>query len=139
MTRDEHGTHIGRRGVLAGIAGTMGAVALPAGSALAQPSPPAAGRRPYPPNWPALEPYGLADTREDLWPREDNSFVLPLGSLSTALKPLVAVSGTTVAPCAARVACASAHSRVTVAFEPIMEVTKPMRAPFSASGSSEAV
>ncbi|MFJ8929516.1 family 43 glycosylhydrolase [Streptomyces sp. NPDC102364] len=81
MTRDEtNAAHIGRRGVLAGIAGTMGAVALPAGSALAQPARPprpAAGRK-YPPNWPALEPYGLADTRKDLWPREDNSFVLPL-------------------------------------------------------------
>ncbi|MCX4832252.1 family 43 glycosylhydrolase [Streptomyces sp. NBC_01016] len=81
MTRDEtNAAHIGRRGVLAGIAGTMGTVALPAGSALAQPVQPprpAAGRK-YPPNWPALEPYGLADTRKDLWPREDNSFVLPL-------------------------------------------------------------
>ncbi len=34
--------------------------------------------RRYPANWPAPEPYGLADTRPDLWPREDNSFVLPL-------------------------------------------------------------
>ena len=81
MTRDEtNAAHIGRRGVLAGIAGTMGAVALPAGSALAQPAHPArpSAGRPYPPNWPALEPYGLADTRKDLWPREDNSFILPL-------------------------------------------------------------
>lgn len=34
--------------------------------------------RRYPSNWPALEPYSLSDTRPDLWPREDNSFVLPL-------------------------------------------------------------
>ncbi|MFD7025755.1 family 43 glycosylhydrolase [Promicromonospora sukumoe] len=32
----------------------------------------------YPANWPDPEPYGLADTRQDLWPRDDNSFVLPL-------------------------------------------------------------
>lgn len=35
-------------------------------------------RGPHPTNWPDPEPYGLADTRTDLWPRDDNSFVLPL-------------------------------------------------------------
>ena len=34
--------------------------------------------RRHPSNWPDPEPYGLADTRLDLWPREDNSFILPL-------------------------------------------------------------
>ncbi|SCG37919.1 family 43 glycosylhydrolase [Micromonospora coxensis] len=34
--------------------------------------------RPYPSNWPDPQPYGLADVRWDLWPREDNSFILPL-------------------------------------------------------------
>ncbi|MFB9631570.1 family 43 glycosylhydrolase [Nonomuraea helvata] len=38
----------------------------------------AASMRRYPSNWPELEPYGLADTRQDLWPRADNSFILPL-------------------------------------------------------------
>ena len=32
----------------------------------------------YPAPWPALEPYKTADVRPELWPREDNSFVLPL-------------------------------------------------------------
>ncbi|SCG37935.1 family 43 glycosylhydrolase [Micromonospora coxensis] len=34
--------------------------------------------RRYPSNWPDPQPYGLADARWDLWPREDNSFILPL-------------------------------------------------------------
>ncbi|MEV6347616.1 family 43 glycosylhydrolase [Actinoplanes sp. NPDC051851] len=29
-------------------------------------------------DWPDPESYGIADTRLDLWPRDDNSFVLPL-------------------------------------------------------------
>ncbi|GAB2672181.1 family 43 glycosylhydrolase [Saccharopolyspora gloriosae] len=32
----------------------------------------------HPPNWPEKEPYGTADTRDDLWPRGDNSCVLDL-------------------------------------------------------------
>ncbi|WP_243794487.1 family 43 glycosylhydrolase [Saccharopolyspora gloriosae] len=32
----------------------------------------------YPPNWPEKEPYGVADVRQDLWPRDDNSRVLEL-------------------------------------------------------------
>ncbi|WP_307815349.1 family 43 glycosylhydrolase [Streptomyces sp. 7-21] len=70
MTRPENGggaasrSPLHRRTLLAA-AGSLGAVAaLPGGR--------------YPANWPAPEPYGLADTRPDLWPREDNSFVLPL-------------------------------------------------------------
>jgi hypothetical protein len=77
MTSSENGTHIGRRPLLAGIAGFMGAAALPTDAAQASPAKAAATRR-YPSNWPDPQPYGLADTRKDLWPREDNSFVLRL-------------------------------------------------------------
>ncbi|MYR41454.1 family 43 glycosylhydrolase [Streptomyces sp. SID5910] len=75
-------THLPRRSLLAGATGLGVAAALPANTAQAAPpeAVPAghghAGR--YPANWPEPEPYGLADTRLDLWPREDNSFVLPL-------------------------------------------------------------
>jgi len=75
-------THLPRRSLLAGATGLGVAAALPANTAQAAPleAAPAghghAGR--YPANWPEPEPYGLADTRLDLWPREDNSFVLPL-------------------------------------------------------------
>ncbi|MFJ2950828.1 family 43 glycosylhydrolase [Streptomyces sp. NPDC087226] len=69
-----------RRSLLAGAAGVGAAAALPATAAQAAPPHPspagAAGR--HPSNWPDPEPYGVADTRLDLWPREDNSFVLPL-------------------------------------------------------------
>lgn len=34
--------------------------------------------REHPPNWPEPQPYGTADLREDLWPRDDNSRVLDL-------------------------------------------------------------
>ncbi|MGW6054953.1 family 43 glycosylhydrolase [Streptomyces sp. NPDC055189] len=83
MTRPTNESNFGRRSVLAGIAGSVGAVAAPAGVALAQSDKGGASatHRPstrYPANWPALEPYGRADAREDLWPRDDNSFVLPL-------------------------------------------------------------
>ncbi|MFE6887691.1 family 43 glycosylhydrolase [Streptomyces sp. NPDC057694] len=78
MTRPENAPHLGRRSLLAGIAGSMGAVALPSAAAQALPSPDAARHHGYPSNWPQPEPYGIADVREDLWPREDNSFVLPL-------------------------------------------------------------
>ncbi|WP_030831905.1 family 43 glycosylhydrolase [Streptomyces hygroscopicus] len=70
--------HLHRRTLLAGVAGSLGvAAALPATAAQASPAKAAPARR-YPANWPEPEPYGLADTRQDLWPREDNSFVLPL-------------------------------------------------------------
>ncbi|MCO8302670.1 family 43 glycosylhydrolase [Streptomyces sp. RKCA744] len=70
--------HLHRRTLLAGVAGSLGvAAALPATAAQASPAKAAQARR-YPANWPEPESYGLADTRQDLWPREDNSFVLPL-------------------------------------------------------------
>ncbi|MGI5243029.1 family 43 glycosylhydrolase [Dactylosporangium sp. CA-139066] len=79
MTGSGNGLPIDRRSLLAGAAGLLAAAALPATAAHAvQADPPAASQRPYPLNWPELEPYGLADTRLDLWPRDDNSFVLPL-------------------------------------------------------------
>ncbi|MEV4798516.1 family 43 glycosylhydrolase [Nonomuraea sp. NPDC049421] len=71
MTGSDNGAQVGRRALLAGVAGLAGAAALPATAAQAAP-----GR--YPANWPEQEPYGVADTRPDLWPRDDNSFVLPL-------------------------------------------------------------
>ncbi|MDJ1132980.1 family 43 glycosylhydrolase [Streptomyces iconiensis] len=86
MTSSENGSPLDRRSLLAGV-GTLGvAVALPAASAQAAPRPASAqaaaadvaSSRRYPPNRPGLEPYGLADTHKDLWPRKDNSFVLPL-------------------------------------------------------------
>ncbi|MFF5993098.1 hypothetical protein, partial [Prauserella flavalba] len=52
------------------LASAIGAAVWPAASANAAPLPR------YPSNWPDLEPYGLADTRLDLWPRDDNSFIL---------------------------------------------------------------
>lgn len=80
MTGSDSGSHIGRRSLFVGAAGFLGAAALPAAAAQAAQAAPekVASRRQYPPNWPDLEPYGLADTRLDLWPREDNSFTLPL-------------------------------------------------------------
>lgn len=77
MTRPESGTRVGRRSLLAGAAGAVGAAALPPAAAQALPAG-AEARRRHPSNWPDTRPYGVADTREDLWPREDNSFVLPL-------------------------------------------------------------
>jgi hypothetical protein len=83
MTRSENVPRVGRRSVLAGVAGSLGAAAaLPGTAAQAMPretaSTVAGPRGRYPSNWPDPEPYGIADTRPDLWPREDNSFVLPL-------------------------------------------------------------
>ncbi|MEV4457857.1 family 43 glycosylhydrolase [Microbispora sp. NPDC049633] len=81
MTDSGNGFHVGRRSVLAGVAGLLGAAALPAAAAHADPKELPNGSAPkgrYPSNWPELEPYGLADTRTDLWPRDDNSFILPL-------------------------------------------------------------
>ncbi|MFI6428254.1 family 43 glycosylhydrolase [Promicromonospora sp. NPDC050880] len=84
---------VDRRSVLAGAAGVAGSLvaglALPVTAAAAPgrseargtagggaPAASHGGR--YPRNWPDPEPYGVADTRTDLWPRDDNSFVLPL-------------------------------------------------------------
>ncbi|MFF1697719.1 family 43 glycosylhydrolase [Streptomyces sp. NPDC058257] len=92
MTRSENGTHFGRRSMLAGIAGTVGVAALPSATAQALPGEAALSaeaalpaeaaatkhHKHHPSNWPDPKPYGVADAREDLWPREDNSFVLPL-------------------------------------------------------------
>ncbi|WP_043239937.1 family 43 glycosylhydrolase [Streptomyces violaceusniger] len=77
-TNSENRLHIDRRTLLTGVAGSLGVAAgLPATAAQASPTELAPMRR-HPSNWPQLEPYGLADTRPDLWPRQDNSFVLPL-------------------------------------------------------------
>lgn len=68
-----------RRSLLAGALGLGAAASLPMSAAHAVSDPAAAGSmRRYPPNWPDLQPYGTADTRVDLWPRDDNSFILPL-------------------------------------------------------------
>jgi hypothetical protein len=89
-TGSDNGRWIGRRALLGGAARTVGAAglagmaaplgvaALPAAAAQAMPAQPASSGRRYPANWPDPEPYGLADTREDLWPRADNSFLLNL-------------------------------------------------------------
>ncbi|GAA2212224.1 family 43 glycosylhydrolase [Nonomuraea monospora] len=76
MTGSDNGLNVDRRALLTGVAGLLGAAALPATAA--QASTGGTSLRRHPENWPELEPYGLADTREDLWPRDDNSFVLPL-------------------------------------------------------------
>lgn len=81
MTSSETGSLLGRRSLLTGAAGTLGVAALATVAAQAAPkdAPTDAAPAPrYPSNRPELEPYGLADTGEDLWPREDNSFLLPL-------------------------------------------------------------
>ncbi|MFI6377376.1 family 43 glycosylhydrolase [Streptomyces sp. NPDC050546] len=83
MTSSDSG--LPRRSLLAGAAG-LGVAALPAAGPAAQAAPaptaPARSRAAplgrHPSNWPDPEPYGRADTRLDLWPREDNSFLLPL-------------------------------------------------------------
>lgn len=72
MNDRDHGFNVDRRSVLIGAALAGVAAVLPAGAAHA------ASRGRYPQNWPEPEPYGLADTRLDLWPRDDNSMVLPL-------------------------------------------------------------
>jgi len=76
MTSSENRPSLPRRSVLAAAAGLGAAAALPA-TAHAEPAGGGHGGR-YPENWPDPEPYGAADIREDLWPREDNSVVLPL-------------------------------------------------------------
>jgi hypothetical protein len=77
MTSSEKGFRLDRRSLLIGTTGSLGVAALPASAAQAAPTEAAPMRR-HPSNWPDPEPYGLADTRPDLWPREDNSFILPL-------------------------------------------------------------
>ncbi|NGO45800.1 family 43 glycosylhydrolase [Streptomyces ureilyticus] len=79
MTDNMNRPPIGRRALLAG-AGTLGvAAALPTTtSATADRATRRLEGGASPENWPDLAPYGLADTRPDLWPRDDNSFVLPL-------------------------------------------------------------
>ncbi|MGH3351970.1 MAG: family 43 glycosylhydrolase [Nocardioides sp.] len=76
MTGFESGLRIDRRSVLIGATGAVGLAGLPASGAVAATA--VTPVRHHPPSWPDLEPYGLADTRLDLWPREDNSFILPL-------------------------------------------------------------
>lgn len=82
MSSPEKRVRLGRRSLLTGVAGSLGAAAmLPATAVQAAPAPAAPAGTPmgrHPSNWPDPEPYGLADTRLDLWPREDNSFILPL-------------------------------------------------------------
>lgn len=72
MDGRDHGFNVDRRSVLIGAALAGAAAVLPATAARSAP------HRRYPENWPELEPYGAADTRADLWPRDDNSMVLPL-------------------------------------------------------------
>jgi hypothetical protein len=71
-----------RRTLLAGASALGVSAVLSAAAMRSQPAfadaPPHLNGSAYPANWPELEPYGLADTRIDLWPRDDNSFVLPL-------------------------------------------------------------
>lgn len=74
---------IGRRTLLNGAMLVGVTAALSTGEVQATPAFADAGTAPapsghYPSNWPDLTPYGLADTRIDLWPRDDNSFLLPL-------------------------------------------------------------
>ena len=77
MTSFEKGLRVDRRSMLiGGAAGAMGVAGLPTAAALAATEVPSMRRCPA--NWPDLEPYGLADTRLDLWPRDENSFILPL-------------------------------------------------------------
>ena len=75
MSTYESGSPLNRRSLLLGTAGTVGlATVLPAVASAKG----AAPNQEYPPNWPEMEPYGTADTRKDLWPRDDNSRILDL-------------------------------------------------------------
>ncbi|MYU32125.1 family 43 glycosylhydrolase [Streptomyces sp. SID8358] len=83
MTGTENRSHLDRRSLLTRAAGVGAAAALPTAAAgatpaSASPASPASPARRHTSNWPDPEPYGIADIRPDLWPREDNSFVLPL-------------------------------------------------------------
>lgn len=76
MSADETGSRLNRRSLLLGTAGVLGlataavpTVAWSRGSWSVSE---------HPPNWPEMRPYGVADTRTDLWPREDNSRLLDL-------------------------------------------------------------
>jgi hypothetical protein len=77
MNNSERRAGLDRRGFLVGMTGAVAVSALPAAAAHATPTENPPSDR-HPSNWPELEPYGTADTRVDLWPRDDNSFVLPL-------------------------------------------------------------
>ncbi|GLY27275.1 family 43 glycosylhydrolase [Kineosporia sp. NBRC 101731] len=79
MTRLGDQLPLGRRSLLAGATGALGIAALPvtSASATASAATPATSAR-GPANWPDPQPYGRADPRPQLWPREDNSFVLDL-------------------------------------------------------------
>lgn len=72
---EDHG--LGRRSLLMGAAGVAGSAIVAWGQTPAAAAPYESARQ-YPLNWPDPEPYGAADTRLDLWPRADNSFILPL-------------------------------------------------------------
>lgn len=75
MSTYETGSHLNRRSLLLGTAGTLGlSTVLPTVAWARDASP----QREHPPNWPEMDPYGIADTRQDLWPRDDNSRVLEL-------------------------------------------------------------
>ncbi|MBT0773001.1 family 43 glycosylhydrolase [Kineosporia sp. J2-2] len=87
MTDAHDGPRMGRRALLAGAGGALGAgavglgTAAPAGASATAPvlatgSGSATGR--YPANWPDPAPYGRADPRPELWPRDDNSHLLDL-------------------------------------------------------------
>ncbi len=76
MSGSENHLHLNRRSFVAGVTGSVAAATLPATTVQASPGSAPAQR--YPPRWPEPEPYGVADTRLDLWPRDDNSFILPL-------------------------------------------------------------
>lgn len=67
-----------RRSLLAATAAAAGLAAAAPAEAAPAPAEAAPAKSQKPANWPDLAPYGLADTRADLRPREDNSFVLPL-------------------------------------------------------------
>lgn len=75
MTRAQDGA-IDRRTLLAGIGGSLGMVALAASPARAAAASGGGGR--WPDSWPDPQPYGIADVRDELWPRDDNSMILPL-------------------------------------------------------------
>jgi GH43 family beta-xylosidase len=75
MSDSATGPSLNRRSLLLGTAGALGmATFLPATGWGKGMSP----QQEHPPNWPPMEPYGTADTRVDLEPRDDNSRILDL-------------------------------------------------------------
>lgn len=80
MAIDSENFQVNRRSLLVGAAGVAGSAMVAWGrpAAAAERGSEAAMSGRYPSNWPDPEPYGIADVRPDLWPREDNSFILPL-------------------------------------------------------------